>query len=303
MRGETALGTVAVIHHRDSSPLWISTSAAPIRGPDGRLLGAVATYGDVTRQHELQQEREDLLHTVSHDLRTPLTVIQGQAQMLLRTLAMADVGASAQRSAEAILAGSRRMNTMIQDLVDSARLESGQMRLDREPVDLHRLLLEMKERLDGVLDTQRIRAEASKELPPVSADPNRLERILTNLLSNALKYSSPGTEIVVSITHRDGQVITSVTDQGPGIPPEELPRLFQRFRRTVLARERREGLGLGLYITRRLVEAHGGRIWVESEVGKGSCFSFTLPVERTWEPCTAGRAGSPCNADRTGSGT
>jgi signal transduction histidine kinase len=112
----------------------------------------------------------------------------------------------------------------------------------------------------------------------VLADPDRLERILMNLLTNALKYSAPGTPVTVALARRDGQVVTAVSDQGPGIPPDELPHLFERYYRARETRERKEGLGLGLYITKGLVEAHGGRLWVESQVGKGSTFSFSLPA-------------------------
>jgi signal transduction histidine kinase len=105
-----------------------------------------------------------------------------------------------------------------------------------------------------------------------------LERILINLLSNALQYSDRGTKIAVDLAQRDGEVVTSVTDRGHGIPPDELPQLFEPYQRVQLAQERRESVGLGLYIAKGLVEAHGGRIWVESELGKGSSFSFSLPV-------------------------
>ncbi len=122
------------------------------------------------------------------------------------------------------------------------------------------------------------RPAAAAELPPVLADPERLQRILANLLSNALKYSPPDTEVTLSFVVRDGEVVTLVTDGGAGIAPEELPRLFQRYYRAAAGRERREGLGLGLYITRLLVEAQDGRIWAQSEVGVGSTFSFSLPI-------------------------
>ena len=115
------------------------------------------------------------------------------------------------------------------------------------------------------------------DLPPVQVDPARLERILFNLLSNARKYAAPDTPIHFSARRQQHEVVVSITDQGQGIPAEELPHIFDRFYRTTRGRKV-EGIGLGLYITRRLVEAHGGRIWVESEVGKGSTFTFTLPI-------------------------
>jgi signal transduction histidine kinase len=201
----------------------------------------------------------------------------GQAQVLERKLERAGL-VREQQSARSIYSSARRMNAMIQDLVDAARMESGQLALDLQPVDLPSFLLDLQTRLAPALDVGRVRVEPAPGLPPVCADPERLERILTNLLSNALKYSEAGREVTVTLTRRDDLVITTVTDRGKGISPDELPHLFQRYFRTGAARQQREGLGLGLYVSRMLVDAHGGQIWVESELGKGSSFSFSLPV-------------------------
>jgi signal transduction histidine kinase len=198
----------------------------------------------------------------------------GRAQLIQRH---PDQASLARRNADNIVENGRRLNAMIQDLIDSARLEAGELKLNREPVELPALVTDLRERVASPEDLPRIRVEVSGSLPPVCADPQRLERILTNLITNALKYSSPDTEVTVTVAREDGAVVTSVTDRGPGIAPDDLPRLFQRYYRTDSARER-EGLGLGLYITKGLVEAHGGRIAVESEVGAGSTFSFTLPI-------------------------
>ncbi|MHB1416804.1 MAG: sensor histidine kinase, partial [Chloroflexota bacterium] len=126
-------------------------------------------------------------------------------------------------------------------------------------------------------DQARLRVEAPQPVPPVLADPERVERVVVNLVTNALKYSTPGKPVVVRVQPSDGEAMVSVIDEGPGISSEELPHLFQRYRRAA-AGNKAGGLGLGLYIARLIVEAHGGRIWVESEVGKGSTFSFTLPL-------------------------
>ncbi len=226
-----------------------------------------------------EQQREDTTRIISHDLRQPLTIIRAQAQLLERNLASGGPKQLAQNSAESIDTSARRMNSMIQDLVDSARLESGQLVLSRQAIDLHAYIADLLQRLRGTLDIARIRLQAPAGLPPVSADPDRLERILLNLLTNAFKYSTPGTEITIALEERDGEVVTAITDRGPGIEPGDLARLFERYYRTPQAREEeREGLGLGLYITRMLVEAHGGRIWVQSQVGAGSTFSFSLPI-------------------------
>lgn len=276
LRGETVTGVQMVLHPEGGATYWVSASAAPIR-VNGSLLGVVSTFADVTKLHELQEQRDDLIRTVSHDLRTPLTVIQGQAQMAEKMFEVPGQEDRVKQSVGSILSGARRMNSMIMDLVDSARMEAGQLKLERTLVQLRPWLLDLKARLIDVMEMDRVRVEVPEGLPPVSADPNRLERIFTNLLSNALKYSSPDTEVSVTAEKQDGMVRVSVSDRGGGIPPEDLPRLFQRFYRAKGTRKT-EGLGLGLYITRMMVEAHGGRIWVESEPGRGSSFSFTLPV-------------------------
>ena len=275
LRGETVRGAVFVVRHLPGKPAWVSTSAAPIRAADGRLLGAVATFVDVTARHELEEQREDFVRAVSHDLRSPLAAILGQAQLLLRALDRAGLTGRERASAQAILTSAQRMDTMIQDLVDSVRLEAGRISIRRRAVDERALILDLLVRLATSMETGRVRLQAPQDLPPVLADPDHLERIVTNLLSNALKYSPPQSEVVVTLERRDGEVVTAVTDRGAGIAPEDLPHIFERYYQTRIGR--REGLGLGLYITKKLVEALGGRIWVESELGKGSTFYFTLP--------------------------
>lgn len=272
--GQEVVGFRMALRRADGSRRHVLASAGPIRNAEGRVTGAVVNWADVTPLVELQEQREDILRAVSHDLRNPLAGILGQAQLCERRLAKA--GMERERtSAERIIAAAQRMDTMIQDLVDAARSEAGQIRLERQPIDMHAFALDLKERLAHTLETARIEIRLPAGLPPISADPNRLERILTNLWSNALKYSAPGTPVAVTARQEDGWLVTAVSDRGPGIPPEHLGRLFERYFR---GNAGREGVGLGLYITKRLVEAHGGRIWAESEVGAGSTFSFTLPI-------------------------
>ncbi len=212
-------------------------------------------------------------------MRTPLTVIQGQAQLLRRALEKANLDPQVRRGVEAIYVGALRMSVLLRDLVDLTRLEAHQpLMLNRVAVDLRSFVVDVKDRLAPVIGDRRIRIEAPEGLPLVLADPDRLERILVNLLSNAIKYSDPGTEVTVSMARREGEVVISIADRGPGIPKEKLPGLFQRHRRVQLGGEQVVSLEIGLYLAMGLVEAHGGRIWVESELGKGSTFSFTLPV-------------------------
>ncbi len=278
LRGERVEEPLLVFHPRPGRTVWVSGGAAPIRTPEGAILGAVVTFADVSALHGLQEQREDLLRAVSHDLRGPLTVIQAAAELLLRSLAKAGLSGRERKNAEAIVSGARRMNAMIQDLVDWARLEAGQLDLRLQPVDLRATLAELLDRLAGTLDTARIRVQAAEGLPPALADPDRLERILVNLLSNALKYSTPGSEVTVTVAREGSEVTAAISDQGPGIAPEELPHLFERYYRGRAGSERHGGLGLGLFATRMLVEAHGGHISAASQPGVGSTFTFTLPV-------------------------
>ena len=277
LQGHAVQGMVLVFPQASGTPLWVTASAGPMYAPDGRLLGAVATYTDITALHKLQEQRELFMHMVSHDLRLPLSVVQGHAQLLRD-----DVAALPQRDAllpsvAAILRAAQRMKGMIQDLVDSARVASGELQLAREPVDLRAYLHDLLERMYLSLDVARISVSVPNDVPLVSADYARLDRIVTNLLTNALKYSSPALPINIVVRRVGEMVEIAVSDHGRGIVPAEMTHLFEQFYR-IKSEHDKEGIGLGLYITKRLVEAHGGRITVQSEVGVGSTFSFTLPV-------------------------
>lgn len=275
LHGDTTLGAMMVLHHPDHT-VWVLVSAAPIRMPDGQQVGVVTTYCDITPLHDLQ-EQQLLLHLVSHDLRTPLFIISGYSSLITNKVKKLGVDGEIITSLSAIQGSVKRMTVMIEDLTVMARVEGGQTQLKREPVAMAAYLQDFHQRSATVFDVSRIQLDIPTELPPVLADYDRLDRILSNLLSNAMKYSDPGTPVLVRVCVQEGEIVVSVADHGPGIPPDDVPHLFQRFYRAKGER-RAEGIGLGLYITKTLVEAHDGRIWVESEVGKGSTFSFTLPI-------------------------
>lgn len=229
---------------------------------------------DVAALQELQERREDLVRTISHDLRTPLTAIHGQAQLLVKRAEQPDL---VRQGATAIVHSANRMNVLIQDLVDMTRAESGQIRLEPKAVSLRPFLEDLRERFRWALDLDRLRLDVPEGVPAIAADPGRLERIVLNLLSNALKYSAPGSEVVVRAAAAAGGVALEVHDAGQGIDPEDLPRVFDRFYRAGRVRKT-EGLGLGLYICRLLVEAHGGTIDAESIPGTGSVFTARFPL-------------------------
>jgi signal transduction histidine kinase len=219
-----------------------------------------------------KEQREDLLRAVSHDLRNPLQVVLLQCQRLLR----APEGDPARRPAQSILAAARRMDRMLRDLADAARSESGNLELAPSALDLRPFVDRFLEAADGVLERPRVENAVPAAAPRVLADADRLDRILVNLVGNALKYSQE--RVVISADGAGDVVRISVADKGPGISPEDLPRIFERYYRG--QRHEGEGLGLGLFIVRKLVEAHGGRIWADSRPGLGSTFTFTLPIAR-----------------------
>ncbi|MHB9026933.1 MAG: sensor histidine kinase [Armatimonadota bacterium] len=278
LHGETVHGRILVVHALDGQTRWVSASAAPIATPDGNTLGAVVTFTDITALHTLQEQREAEIHILSHDLRAPLTIIKGHVQLMQTTLQKAGISDEIiSTGVEAVLRGVQRMNVMIQDMVDAALLQSGQLTLKKRPVDMGAFLADLLRRAGGGMDFSRITLTAPPHLPPVAVDGDRMERVLMNLLTNALKYSPPDSPVQISAEPRDAEVVVAVRDQGVGISAEDLPHIFDRFYRAKGTRKA-EGLGLGLHIASLLAEAHQGRLRVESTPGEGSTFYLHLPA-------------------------
>jgi signal transduction histidine kinase len=224
----------------------------------------------IRQLRETTEQREDILRAVSHDVRNPLQVVLLQTERILRVAKEE----AARGPAANILTAGRRIERMLRDLTDSARVEAGALQLSLEPVELHGFVAELLALTAGVLDGSRVVNDVPAGTPPVAADRDRLERIMVNLVGNALKYTRSGVRIGAA---REGDAVKiTVSDEGPGIEPQDLPRVFERYYRG--QRHEGEGLGLGLYIVRKLVEAHGGRIWADSRTGEGTTFSFTLPL-------------------------
>jgi signal transduction histidine kinase len=206
---------------------------------------------------------------VSHDLRSPLTVIRASTQLLQRR------GEYREATVETILAYADRMARLIDDLADVVRLEEGHLPLQREPLDLVELARECAAAATQQSARHAIRVEAPDAPVCGEWDGVRLGQVVENLLGNALKHGGEEGEVVVRVEQRAREAVISVQDFGPGIDPDHLPHLFDRFYR---ANAQSSGLGLGLYISRILVEAHGGRIWAESRPGHGSTFTVALPL-------------------------
>jgi signal transduction histidine kinase len=223
------------------------------------------------------RSRAELLSIVSHDLKNPLASILIVSASLQRQLA--DQGDQRVRTGLArIERGAQRMNRLIEDLLDSAAIEAGAISVAPRPHAVAPLVTEAVGAAQPLADSKSLSlgVELSADLPPVLADPTRIQQVLGNLLGNALKFTPEGGSVVVR-AESSGELVTfSVTDTGPGIPADELPHLFGRFRR--VRGEEKPGTGLGLFISNGIVRGHGGTLWVTSTVGQGSTFSFTLPV-------------------------
>jgi len=245
----------------------------------GRLEGAVMVFHDITELRRLEKVRQDFVANVSHELRTPLSSIKGYAETLLDG-AVEDKG-HAREFIGIIHQESDRLANLINDLLDLARIESGNMELSKAPFDVLAVAKRAVESMGGQARAKSIKlgiTAFSGVLPLAVGDEFGFRQVLTNLLDNALKYTPEGGGVTISVEAAGGFLQVNVADTGIGISPADIPRIFERFYRVDKARSREAGgTGLGLSIVKHIVQAHGGRVWVESAPGSGSVFSFTIP--------------------------
>ena len=257
---------------RDGRHIPVGLTVGPLLDSEGNLLGGLAVVRDVSYEREVDHLKSSLVSTVSHELRTPLTMIQGFSELLL------DRDLSEERSKEAlnqIKNAAERLSRLIEDLLSVSRIESGRLVARLEPVELEPVVAEV---IAPYLAHRRIKVGLDG-VSTAMADRDQLVQILTNLVSNAVKYSPAGTDIAISARAEGRTVQVEVTDRGIGMTEEERSRLFEKFFRADRGEVRDVGgTGLGLYITRNLVEMQGGQIWVRSKKGKGSTFVFSLPA-------------------------
>jgi two-component system phosphate regulon sensor histidine kinase PhoR len=256
---------------------FFAATVAAVRAGD--TSGAVVVLHDITELRKLERVRRDFIANVSHEFKTPLTAIQGFAETLLA--GAVDDPQNRSRFLAIILEHSRRLARLTDDLLKLSKMDADRLELEIRRLSVSQLIescLETSQHRAAEKDI-RISVNIASHLPEIAGDRRLLAEVLQNLLDNATQYTMPGGQIMLSAEASDDEVIFTVSDTGIGIPQAEQPRIFERFYRVDAARSREVGgTGLGLAIAKHLVEVHGGRIWVESEVGQGSQFHFSVPL-------------------------
>ena len=240
------------------------------------LASVFLAFRDLTRRREVDRLKSEFVSVVSHELRTPLTSIHGSLGLLSSGLLGSEKG---KRMLEIAVNNTDRLIRLLNDILDIEKLESGAVQINRTLCDAADLIRRSSEVMKAMADEHKIIIRGSKEKATIDADCDRIVQCLTNLLSNAIKFSDPGRQVWIKEAVAGNEVRFEVTDQGRGIPAEKRESIFERFHQVDASDSRRKGgTGLGLAITRSIVLQHGGRIWVTSEVGRGSSFFFTIPL-------------------------
>jgi GAF domain-containing protein/nitrogen-specific signal transduction histidine kinase len=273
----------------------VSVLSSPVVMRD-EFLGSVSLFRDVTQAVEVERTKSEFVSTVSHELRTPMTSIKGYADLLILGAAGA-LSDSQRRFLSIIKTNADRLTTLLNDLLDIGRMDAEGVELNKKEIELSPVIQGVVDAMagEGVEHRQTFQVDVPPDLPPVVADPDRLVQILTNLVSNAQQYTPDGGNVTLSASLQNDvsselerMVQINVTDDGIGIAPGDIDKIFTRFFRSdhPLVQET-AGTGLGLHITKSLVEMHGGELWVESELDQGSTFSFTLPLAQRENPASA----------------
>ena len=275
--GEAVTQSARTYRRKDGTELAVEVTASPKAGPRG-VDGAVVAFRDITEREVLDEMKRQFVSAVSHELRTPLTAIRGS----LEILADGDTGVlppRAQHVVDVAARGTERLSRLVNDIIDIERLEAGSFDIRPRPEDLAPLVLDAADSLQSLAQERRVRIVIDAADGSALCDADRIVQALINLLGNALKFTQPGGTVRISATPDEHEILLTVTDEGRGIPEDQLESIFERFHQVQAADDRRlGGTGLGLPITKAIVERHGGRIWVTSELGVGSTFSFTLPL-------------------------
>ena len=245
----------------------------------GKLIGSIHIARDITERKKMEQLKDEFISMVSHELKTPLTVIIGALSTAMDERVPAE---EARELLNDAVTHAGILANLVDNLLELSRQQSGRLVIQTQPTDVREVTKNVLQKLKNKSSIHQLVDNIPRTLPPASAESIRVERIIYNLVDNAIKYSPNGGKVKVSARQDEDYLVVSVSDQGPGISPDDQAKLFQSFERLGAAvKGSIQGTGLGLRVCLILVEAHGGKIWVESEKGKGSTFLFTLPVAKS----------------------
>jgi PAS domain S-box-containing protein len=256
--------------------LPVGITYAPLVSEGGNLLNIIATVRDITRFREAEELKSTFISVISHELKTPVALIKGYVGTLRREDANWD-REIVKDSLEVIEEETDRLTGLIENLLDASRLQAGGLSISLSDVALNVVAERIAKRFQTQSAIHNLIVDFTDNFPIVSGDETRLEQVLSNLVSNGIKYSPQGGEIRISGQVRPAQVIVCVSDEGPGVAPEDIPHIFDRFYRSSDAKRTTKGAGLGLYLARAVIEAHGGRIWVDPRPGDGARICFSIP--------------------------
>jgi PAS domain S-box-containing protein len=260
----------------NSEAVSVGITYAPALGEDGRLLSIVANLRDITKFREADELKSTFISIISHELRTPVALIKGYVGTLRREDADWDPDVI-HESLEIIEEEADHLAALIEDLLDASRLQAGALALRKSDLDLENLANSLAVRFQTQSELHTFKVVFPEDCPTVLADEARLTQVITNLLSNAVKYSPEGGEITITGRVEKEDVVMCISDEGPGIALEDVPRIFDLFYRSNEVSRKTKGAGLGLFLAKAVIEAHGGHIWVDNRTKEGARICFTIP--------------------------
>ncbi len=273
---EQTIATETVIKNKSGEFITITVSISPLFDNDHKFIGGVELFRDITEFKKIERERKNLLSMFVHDMKNPVMTAMG----FLSRLSSGKAGPLTEMQKnylEIICNDQTKLGRLIKDFLEFSKFESKEFKPVPVQYDITKALYDHVENIRIIAEKKKIQIlfDYSLNIPIIiHADTSMIDRVITNLLDNAVKYTDPGGRVTVKLLEGDRDILVQVKDTGPGIPKDHLPYIFAAFYRIS---SDSKGTGLGLSITKKIIEAHGGRIWVESEAGKGSTFSFTLP--------------------------
>jgi signal transduction histidine kinase len=266
-----------MLRYSPLDPIPVEITYAPLFSDEGELLNIIASVRDITRFREAEELKTNFISVISHELKTPIALIKGYANTLRRDDVEWDK-AMVTESLQVIEEEADHLTAMVEDLLDATKLQSGGITLHKTEVDLAALINDLSKKFALQSDKHRIFTNLSEDFPDITADETRLSQLISNLLTNAIKYSEGGS-IKIDGKKIEENVQLCITDQGKGIDPMDVPHVFERFYRSNGVAKTTKGTGLGLYLCQSIVKAHGGRIWVDESYHQGARICFTLPIK------------------------